>query len=861
MARLDWFHRLMLRLLPRHVRDEHGREIAEAVGLTGADSGIRRRLSFAADILRAAPPAHLDVLRQDLSLALRQARRAPATFLVAAAILAIGMSGNILVFSMVDAAVLRPLPYREPERLVEVLEENPGRGLVRFGISPANLRDLSEVPAFSALAGFTSRNATVLLGDRPLRVRFAAVDGAFFRVFTDPPALGRTLRAEDDVPGRNLAVVSHRFWVSALGADPAIIDREIRINDAIHRVVGVMPDAFDYPDRSVALWTPLGLSAEDASRRGARSLAAVGRLRVGVGAAEAAGQVRTRAAALARTYPASNSGWTAAVRDLRRAIVGEARNPLLLILAAAGLVLMIAIANVANLLVGRSLQRAGEMAIRGALGARTSRLARQSLTESAVLVAGASAAGLALALVLVGPVWSLAGTAIPRLERPHLSPLVVGVALSVAGLITVLTSLAPIRTARGLSLSTVLGNARPVGGRWSSRWQGVLVSGEIALAVVVLIGGGLVARTVGHLLGGSLGFDPKDVVTFRIEPPWPADRHMAAERFRLLEQDLRAMPGVTAVGGINRLPVTGNWWGTAVDIAARPAATPEQYQPAMVRVVSPGYFDAVRTKIIRGRPLLATDRAGAPPVVVVDEALARAGWGDQDALGQGLVLFFGPDRVVARVVGIAEAVKMSGLDEKSEPTYYTTFEQAGEGHDGNWGMDIAIRTDGTRLESAAIEAVSRAWFPSSAVFSVTTLDGLVAESLAPRRLQLFLLSSFGAVALLLAIGGVTAVLSLIVSQRGREIGLRMALGATRGAVMWMTVRQALVWTAIGAAVGVAGSVAGARWLSSLVYEVSVRDPVALAAGPLVVFLAAVIGAVIPGLRATRVDPVKVLSPP
>lgn len=876
-----WF-RAALWILPAHLREEHEREIADCLqlsarGAAGPLASFRLWAWVAFDALRAAPKAHWDVLRQDLDLALRQLTRAPIFAITAILILGIGIGGNATLFALCDSVLLRPLPYRDGNRLVDLTENQPERGWMGFGISPANFRDLTAVPGvFQSAAAYQLRSGTAKLDETPQRVRFAAVSGDFFRVLTDPAALGRTLTPEEDVPGATVAVVSHQFWTNSLGADPRAVGRGVDLDGTRYRIVGVMPPAFDFPAPSVAMWIGLGVDpAEWQSTRGARYLQAVGRLAPGVDVARADGAVATRAKALAAAFPANNQGWTASVQDLRAAGVSSAREPLLLAVAAGVLVLLIALANVANLLLGRALAREREMALRSALGARAGRLVRQLATEGLLLAALGTVLGLGLTAILLGPVTALAAPALPRLEGVAFGGRVVIYTVGLMLVTTVAFSILPALQGRGLRPWRILGSGRSAPGRERTRWQTILVVGEVGLAVLVLVGGALVARTIVRLLDRPLGFDPNGVLTFRIEPPIraslngprgavsaaiDADRVRAVEGFRLLADRLRALPGVTAVGAVNRLPLTGEWWVTSVDLASRPAASEDQRIAPYVRVVTPGYFEAMGSRILRGRGIQETDRLGVERAVVIDETFARQVFGTVDPLGQELLLGGPPDHPAprGRIVGVVESARMGGLDAPARPTFYISFGQATEGHGLNWGMDVVLRHADPAAVRARIVEAAKAVFPDAAVFRLTTLDGLIDTSLAPRRFQLILLGLFGAVAIALTMIGIAGLLLLVVSQRRREFAVRLALGAGPREIWWRVQGHAMMLAGIGAGAGLAVAVLAARLFQSLVADLSVRDPVALAAGPLLAVVAAFLAALVPATRAVKADPARIL---
>ncbi len=872
---LPWRYRVVLGLLPAHVRDEHGRELAMALTDEAAPGTMASWHATCLDVLRAAPRAHWDVLRQDLRLAARQVRRSPAFAVMAMLTLSIGLGGNLAFFTLVDGVLLRPLRYAGQDRLLDVTEENLPEGRRNFGVSPADFLDLTRDPAlFEAAAAFQVRSGTLRAGESFQRVQVASVSGDFFRVFRERPLLGRTLEAPDDVVGGNAAVVSETFFTTVLGGDPSALGREIEYEHTPLRVVGVMPRRFDFPSPTVAMWTPLAMPPSEWERRGARFVSVVARTRRGVSVEAVASRLDAVSASLAVAYPASNTGWTVRVRLLRDALVDDARSSLYLMAAAGALLLLIAVANVANLFLSRALTRQREMALRSALGARAGRVVRQLATEAMLLVAGGAAAGLAIAGLVVAWIRRSAGGAIPRLDEVAVDGRT-AVAAIVAGVLTavVIGALsAPARHAR--DLWNALGSGRAGATPERRRLQRGLVVGEVALAVFVLAGASLVVRTLLMVINQPLGFAPHQRLTFRIEPPMHvqpggpmaealprlrADQARASEGYAALLTEIERLPGVRRAGAVNRLPLSGEYWITGVGIPGHPAPSADGSYATYVRPVTPGYFEAMGTRIVRGRAPGRDDVAGAEPVVVIDETFARRVWGAADPVGRALMLE-GPARtsIRARVVGVAEAVHMGRLDSDVGPAMYVPFAQALEGMGFNWGMDVVVDGASPGRDVEAIARLARGVFPDAVLFNVTTMDDRIAASLAPRRFQLLMLGLVAVLALVLATVGVGGALLLAVREQRGEFAVRMALGARGSRVWWQVQRGGLRLAASGAVIGLAAAVAGARAFSSLVYGVSVRDPLALGAGPVLVCLAAFVAVAIPATRAVRVSPIAVL---
>ena len=870
LGELPLRHRLLLRLLPSHVREEHGHELRD-------DFAERRQstLGVAFDILRASPAAHWDVLRQDLTLAFRQMRRAPMFATIACLTLAVGIGGNVAFFTLVDGVLLRQLPVAGADRIVDITEENLGRNLRNFGISAANYRDVvRDTTIFQAAAVFGGRSGTLRLGENRQRVPYTAVSGDFFRVFTEAPIMGRVLRPEDDVGGASTILLSFGFWQGTLGGDPAIVGKNIDVDgDQLH-VVGVMPPDFWSQHTSTAFWRPVGFSEGEWANRGARSVQAVARLRPGVPVARAAAVAAATGRTLAAQNPKTNDGWSILVRELRDARVSRVRTPLLFVWAAGALVLLIAIANVASLFLTRAVEREREVALRSALGARTGRVVRQLVTEGLVLASVSALAGLGLAQLVLSEVRPIAVHFVPRMDEVAIGSRAVAYTVLLAILTTVLLTLVATAPARGRSIWHALGTDRSSASRGRRRLQRSIVVAEVALAVFVLVASSLVVRTLVGVLTQPMGFDSRGVLTFRMEPPWrvnlqapldsllPAlmrDRNRAIEGYDALVRQLAALPGVHATGAINRLPLTGSWWMSGVRLADRPETSEGERIATYTRPVTPGYLEAMGTRVRRGRGVLRTDVTGGEKVVVVDAEFARRAWGDADPLGR-VLLFDGrpnhePPR--AKVVGVVESIHMDQLDAELRPTIYVPFSQALEGHYLDWGMDVVVRGATTALEPEIRRAV-RSVFPDAVVFQVATMDDVVRLSTANRRFQLLVLAFFGVLALVLTTIGVGGTLLLSVRERRRELAVHMALGARPSQLWWRVQRDGIVLAGVGALLGVAGAVGGAGLFSSLTYGVSVRDPLSLAAGPVLVLIAAFLAAAVPATRAIRVSPIAVL---
>ena len=868
--------RLLLLLLPRHLRSEHEaelRQFLQAEMPEGGGAQARYWVETLLDVLRASPGAHLDILRQDLTLAARQLRRAPAYAALATLTLAIGIGGNVALFTVAYETLFAEPPFIDSRSLVRVSEENRELGLEAFGMSPANFRDFTEAAAdlTDGSAVWQRQSGTTMIADTPERLESVRVSGEFFRVFREAPLLGRTLAPDDDVPGSNVVVLSHAFWSGRLGSDPDVIDRTIEIDERPHRVVGVMPAGFEYPGTGMALWRPLGLTSSEWERRGARFVGSVFRLRPGITPGMLQDRLATRAAALAEALPETNEGWTTSVLTLREAASAGLRGPVLLVWLGAGLILLIAVVNVANLLLGRAVARREEMELRRALGARTGRLFRQTLTEGALLSLVGASLGLILAAVCLDRFQNAGVGIAPQRADLALDGMSVGFTVLLVVVVTGLFSVVPALAGRRRSAAAHGG--RRVRGVDRVRLQSGLVVAEIAFAVVVAVSTGLLARSAASLLSQPLGYRPDAVTTFRIEPPiridpglelpdliaaFEADRARIQSSYDAFLDRLGAEAGVESVGGVNRLPLTGNWWITGVRLPD--SGTPDDSHAAFIRVVLPGFLSTMGTRIIEGRMLDDGDVAGARRAVVIDRSFADLHWPGQSAVGQALS-FEGPPELgdlSARVVGVVETIRQSDLEADPRPTMYVPLAQATEGHSSNWGMDIVVRTSGARIAEDRLRDIARDFLPAAAVFRVQAMEDLIAASVATRRFQLLLFGSFAITAIVLTLVGVFGVLALFARERSREFGVRLALGASPRRIQWLVQRNALRCALLGSGIGLAGSFAVASVFESAVYGISAYDPLAFVVGPLTLVIAALGGGFGPAWSATRTDPAEVL---
>jgi len=820
----------------------------------------------------------------DLRLAARRLRRAPGYALAAAGILALGIGANAAVFGVVDAALLRPFPYREPGQLVAAHETGPG---FVGSVSWPNFRDWQAgARAFADLAAYQNAHVTFAPagagGAVPERVSAVGATPNLFRLLGAPrPLLGRGFAQGDGAPGgAQVAVVSERFWRRALGGDPAAVGRTVRLDGDPVTVVGVMPAEFRFPARwqGADVWIPVDPSPAKASRRGSHSLQVVGRLRPGASVEEANRDLQAVAARLARTYPAEQAGRGASVQSLRAEWTGDTRPALVALAGAVALVLGIACANVANLALARGAVRRREFTVRAALGATRARLAREVAAEGAVLTAAAAAAGAAFAWAALGALGRAAERVVPLGAGLRFDWRLFAFLLAAAALTTVLFALAPALAAARVDLRAGLaaGDPRSGEGRGQRRTRSALVVAQVALSLALLVGAGLLLRAVAALRGAPLGLDPAGVVTAHV--PMPNGRSggagPAAGFLRPVLARLRATPGVAAAGAISMLPVQEAWTNGGFAVEGAPPVPSGQEPLAERRVVSPGYFAAMGVPLVAGRGFGEQDGAPAavpPPdgaplsaafargcVVMVNATLAgrhiAPGRPLADAVGRRLLL----DGNACTVVGVAGDVRQAGLDTPPQAEVYYPYAML-DGPAGAEKMVVVVRSPRpVDAVAGAIRTAVREADPALPVYRVATMAEVVAESLADRRLYAGLLGGFGAAALALAAAGVYAVLAYAVAQRRREVGVRMALGARAGDVVRLVVGQGARLVAAGVVAGLAGALVLGRALGGLLYGVGASDPPTVAAAAAVLAFVALAASWVPARRAARADPAVVL---
>ncbi|HXW08651.1 MAG TPA: ABC transporter permease [Vicinamibacterales bacterium] len=795
----------------------------------------------------------------DVRYAVRMLLRSPGFSAVAILTFAVGIGVNTAVFSVVNAVLLRPLPYPAPDRITLIWMDNRPQGIREDITSYPNYLDWrSQASSYAHMAAVSPSAVSLTGAGEPERLRAASVTASFFDVMGVAPAIGRVFTADHETPGRDQVVVlSHGLWQRRFGGAPDVVGRTITLNGQPHEVIGVMRPALRWPDR-VELWRPLAPGQGLREARGAFWLPVIGRLEAGVSPEQAQAEMTGIATRLEQTYPDANEGFGAYVVPLHQQLVGQVERGLLVLLGSVGFVLLIACANLANLLLGRTAARGRELAVRTALGARRTRIIRQIVTEAAVLALPGSVLGILLAYWATSSFVAVGGEAIPRADGIGIDGRVLGFTLLAAAASTLLAGLWPaVQASRAVVVDYLREGGRQGGAVSSRRTRHVLVAAEIALAFVLLTGAGLLTRTLWRMQALERGFDADRVAMATLSLPaasyaTPVD--VRGFYARLLDR-VRQLPGVEAAAtttGVLQPLVTNSG---VFSIEGQPGPPPEQRVEYPIEIVSPGFFAALGIDLVRGREFTGQDHADAPGVVIVNETLARTGWPGLDPIGRRIRP--GGENSQApwqTVIGVIRDVHRADVTRAIRPEVYRCALQASPRT-----QTLVVRTAGDpRLIIPSIRREAQALDPQLPLFEVGTLKGELHESLRQPRFQATLLAAFALIALLLAAVGIYGVTAHAVGQRTQEVGIRMALGAQGREVMGLLVRQHLRPVIAGVGIGMLGALVLSRSLQSLLYGVSATDPLtfaSMAAGLIAVALAA---CWLPARRAMRVDPLVAL---
>lgn len=797
-------------------------------------------------------------LWQDLRLAARGLRRAPGFALTGILVLATGIGLNATVFSVLRGVVLRGLPFPGADRLVAVYSSNPKAGWPTFAVSPADLYDWQrEAKSFDALVGW-QENYLAATGEGPAeQVRILAVSDGFRRVTGVAPAIGRSFTAAEFATGAPLVVLlSHDTWVGRFGGDRKVLGRRWMLDGDSYEIIGVMPAGFGFPSGKMAGWIPFQVPKNFTQQRGAHYLDVTGRLGGATTLQAATSELVTLADRIARTYPRSSAGWSVVLKPLHEDIVGSVRPTLLLLMAGGGLLLLLACANVGNLVLVRAIGKSGEAALRSALGAGRGRLLWHAASEVLVLTLLGALAAIPVAAAGTALIRRLAPPGVPRIAEVGLDPVVLLFTLGITLLTALLLGIAPARRLRHSELHRAIagGAGRSVARSGMHRW---LVSLETALALGLLAVAGVLLKSKQRLESVPPGFDPSATLAADLSLPerrYPDAQAIAVFQASLLER-VRALPGVHSAAVVFGLPLSGFAWSSSFTIDSVPV--PDGVSQSMqLREVSQDYFATLRMPILQGRGFSADDRDGNRKVLVVSAAAVRRFWPDGKVLGHYLRMGArpGPGRVEGEIVGVVADIHDRGLDADPWPIAYANVAQVPVGY-----LTVLLRTEHEPLTLAPqLRREVAALDPELPVSQLRTFDSVVREATASPRFRAWLMGCFALLATALGGLGVYSVISHIVAQRSREMGLRRALGASDHQVVTQVVRAAMRDAAIGAAAGIALGWLITRQLVKLLFEVKPGDPLVLAASAGLFLGIALLGSWIPARRAARADPVAVL---
>ncbi len=822
------------------------RAVEELAPLNPVVLGTRERNSMLADLL------------QDIRYGVRSLAARPAFTLVAVMALALGIGANTAVFSVFRGVLLNPLPYPHADRLVWLWPADARTGQAYGGaISPPDFVDYrKQSKSFENLSAFMSLDLT-LNGAQAERVEAAGVSAGFFETLGIRPALGRSFQSDDEQVGwPQVAILSDALWRRHFGADPRVIGQKISLDGKNVTVAGVMPPGFEFP-KGAQLWEPMPFRYEEMTVRRAHFLRVVGRLKPRVSIQRADQEMKAICAGLAKVYPDSDRYSSSQLVSLLEQMVGNLRPTLMLLMFAAGFVVLIACANVAHLQLARAAARQKEIAIRSSLGASAGRVLRQLLTESVLLALLGGTLGAVLALFGLKALVALHPANLPRLEELRPDAWMFAFTAAVSILTGLLFGIAPgVRAARPDLVDTLKDGGRggSAGGA-HHRLHNILVTAEVAFAVLLLAGAGLLVRSFQRLEDVNPGFDPTGALTMQIALPMRpgASDHSDADFHRALLERVAGLPGVEAAGLVSELPLSGQGNDTVFTIDGRPVPKPSERPDADDRTITPGYFEAMRIPLLKGRYFTGADRDGGTNVVIVSRAFAGQYFPGQEAVGQHLAIDHGfPFH--CEIVGVVGDVHHRSLASRPRPTMYTPDAQAYmrsgtlviRGQTKVLGMAAAVRRE--------VAALNR----DVPVFGIQTMHELVFDSVGEPRFRTLLLAVFAAVALLLAAAGIYGVMAYSVTLRMHEIGIRLALGADTRAVLRLVVGGGMRWAAAGVAVGLAAAFGLTRLMSAMLYEVRPTDPVSFATVPLILLGVAFLACYLPARRATRLDAILAL---
>lgn len=813
---------------------------------------------------------------QDLRYGWRVLRKSPGFSAVAVLVLALGIGANTAIFSVVNAVLLRPLPFDHPEQLLQLYHVPPQAsfpGIPLFPVSPANFYDWrAQAHSFEAISAYGFGRYTMTGGSRPITVPLVSSTYGLFSILHVQPMLGRDFLESEDQPGHNHEViVSYGFWRDHLGANPSAVGTNLQLNGEAYTVIGVMRRGFEFPFVSDSnfrpqMWKLQGWTPQERAIRDNHNYGVIARLKPGVTLEQARAEMNAISDRLAQQFPKDDKGWGATAIPLQQDLVGDVRTPLLILLGAVAFVLLIACANIANLVLAKTLARRKEVAIRAALGASRRRLLQQVMAETVLLALAGGGLGLVFAHYGTLFIVRFVGQQLPRSNDIGLDAGVLAFTLGISLLTGAAAGLLPALrlTREDVNEALKQGLGRTGADSGGSRTRGVLVVVEVALSLMLMVGAGLLIRSLWILRSTYPGFDADHVITMDLyvsTNQFPAPPQLGGFYQNVLER-VRALPGVKAAGLINMLPLSSAGSQQPIQVEGRPVVPMADQPEVDVRISSPGYLDAMHIALISGRDFDDSDVAGRPATVLVSQSMAKQFWPHDDPIGKRLTLYFFPDSV-RTVVGVVGDVKDDGLNQtRSASMLYMPAAQVTSPRGEAWhafGMTLVART---QTEPAGVASamgnVVHQVDSDVALLNIKTMQDTVDDSLLQQRFTMLLLAGFAALALLLAAVGIYSVLSYAVRRRVREIGIRMALGAQIRDVLLLVVFEGMKPTLIGVAIGLAGALALGRVLSSVIYGISARDLTTFSSVAVLMTFIGLLASVIPAYRATKVDPMKTL---
>ena len=799
----------------------------------------------------------MDNLLQDLRYGLRSIARNPAFAAVIIVILAVAIGANTAVFSFVNAVLLRPLPFPEPDHLVVLTEQNLEKGRFPGVVSPRNLEDWEKrCKSFAAFGAWRDWRFRFTTPEGATIVSSAIATPSFFDVLGVKPALGRNFLPEENQPGRDhVVMINQSFWQNELGGNPNIIGQSIVLDNESFTVIGVLPANLSSLWLSPwKIWAPVSVDPDQTLGRHQRNRQVYARLKSGVSLKQAQMEMDVISQQLAQEYPKEDAGWTASVMSLHSSKVRDVSTALWVFLGAVTLVLLIACANVANLMLVRATKRRKEFAIRASVGAGTGRLVRQMLTESLALSVLGGLAGLLLANWIIDLLVSLSAGLIPKMGEIRLDKTVLIFTLIVSMLTGIVFGLAPAIQASRIDLVTELKDGqRPSISGLGFSLRGFLVVCQVALSLVLLIGAGLLGRSFLSLTTLTPGYNPEKLLTLMAFPVMENSKDdQLAQLYDRLTDELHSVSGVVSVGATSAGPEFGGYESIEIIPEGYRASTSAEFPQARYFNIGPNYFHTLETSILRGREFTNSDRRGAQSVVIINQTMAQRFWPNENPVGKHITLV--RQNELQEIVGVVADIKHFDISDKMEPEVYWPYMQKVRGM-----TYFTIRTSGNPAD-LAIPITKRIYEfdPSITVLRVTPMDQLIGNSLKNPRFNLVLLGIFAGIALLLASVGLYGVISYLVAQRTHEIGIRMALGAQKSDVLRLVVGQGMVLTSIGIVVGLVGALAITRLLASMLYQVGATDPATFGSLAALLAVIALLACYMPARRAARVNPIEAL---